>query len=308
MSNDMTYYTKYLKYKYKYLYLKNNLGGSAAEADLEVSQDFLQLIENINNTSLELISMMNKSFNELISEDERESNIKRIETASKATGQQNVKPYIGKALYLSDEDFEVVWNYHKIGHQENKENLDLLFRHYLFSSMFHNFKGFYFSNTLIFPNDKYFLSFYNFLFRNDTSPHLLIQIRKIALIYQQLKIYEEKKLKNYNHLEILLSQINMICVFSVFLMFKIFEIEEFKFFPKGLNKLKNDPKIRDEFYNRETGIYYSSFPDYKSSLSSKLNTLKLVTDGVQLVEKLFINLNSIYEFLEVDSPFETYTS
>jgi hypothetical protein len=91
-------------------------------------------------------------------------------------------------------------------------------------------------------------------------------------------------------------------------MFKIFEIEEFKFFPKGLNKLKNDPKIRDEFYNRETGIYYSSFPDYKSSLSSKLNTLKLVTDGVQLVEKLFINLNSIYEFLEVDSPFETYTS
>ena len=207
------------------------------------------LISNLNNTNNNLDNCLQHLFGENIHE--------TIDKASRAFKYPETLPFWeNQFLYnvVKEEKGDHVYfpdyllikrnlpgvvtsqiNYHLIGHKANSYNLEFYFRHLLFSScIYHIYNmGKEYPSELypILKNDQNYKQFFDYFF--DESDQIRKIIKRFGMIYQQLKIFEEKsKIKSISPIISLLNVITCKLTFIIFKILKnnnkvnyIFEIE-----------------------------------------------------------------------------------
>ena len=133
----------------------------------------------------------------------------KIITSADSTRYPAVVPYLDdKNKYKNHNDFRLIVGrtYHLIGDRPIPYNLNFYFRHFLFSSnIYHIINAIKSKNGSIkltpinqfFENDNQFEKFYNYVM-NENNRSIII-LKQLSMIYQQLKIYEEKILEKLNY-------------------------------------------------------------------------------------------------------------
>jgi len=197
------------------------------------------LISNLNNTNNNLDNCLQHLFGENIHE--------IIDKASKAFGYPETLPFWenqflynvvkeekGSHVYFPDyllikrEIPGVVtsqYKYHLIGHKANSYNLEFYFRHHLFSSCIYQLynMGKEYPDELypILKNDQNYKQFFDYFF--DENDKIRKIIKRFGMIYQQLKIFEEKNKDKLfsNSISPIISYLNVITCKLTFIIFKI---------------------------------------------------------------------------------------
>ena len=154
----------------------------------------------------------------------------KIITSADSKRYPAVVPYQNdKNKYKNHNDFQLIvgGTYHYIGDNPVPYNLNFYFRHFLFSSnIYHIINAIKSKNGAIkltpldqfFENDTQYEKFYNYVM-NENNRSIQI-LKQLAIIYQQLKIYEEKNPREIELLEIPLNYLAFLICSLVFIICK----------------------------------------------------------------------------------------
>ena len=280
---------------------KQNNSGESKEADTEeyvIFNEIDPLVSKIIELSMYLGDKQRQCSIKLF--DNPDEIERKIRIAADTKTGPIVKPFgDDMRAYNNDEDYQNIKGrgYHTFGIAPNDERLDFYFRHFLFSgSMYYiisELKGVEFDwrrregVRKYFINDTIYSQFFNYIMgRNE----LCGIIKEIAMIYQHLKIYEERKLKNYKNIPMVLNVINNIVVSMLFLICKTLN-------NKDLFKI---PGIDGNF-------------DVNSEYNKDINLSELIRDSdpgcislfnleIRKYFELKEYLKQLYNFLNIRSP------
>ena len=225
----------------------------------------------------------------------------KILASAQATSYPIVVPFLrDPSKYKSPDDYNMIKNrgYHKYGHRGDYELLEFYFRNFLFSSVM------FFALPIVkssssyalmprsihayFANDIVFSKFFNYILN---STEFGTTIKEIAMVYQQLKIYEEKDGKHNDKLEMSLSLLNTITIGSIFLICDSLA-------KRGKLRI---PQIDEEF---DIDAEYTQVVDLAEGISEeRVVCRELFTTDIDSIKRIKAILHYSYRFLDVDSPF-----
>lgn len=154
----------------------------------------------------------------------------KIITSADSKNYPAVVPYLDDInKYKNQDDFKLIRGrtYHFIGDMPVPYNLNFYFRHFLFSSnIYHIINAIKSKNGAIkltpldqfFENDTQYEKFYNYVM-NENNRSIKI-LKQLSMIYQQLKIYEERKPREIELLELPLNYLAFLICSLVFIICK----------------------------------------------------------------------------------------
>lgn len=260
------------------------------------------IIEMLNNEFIELSKQITSCSSKIFNDWSLTS--QKIYTAGNSTRPPIVAPYKRtESQYKTLRDFGlIIYNggYHNIGVKGNQYNLNFYFRHYLFSAIsFHGLphikpmdnltKWIKFNGIrILFETDVVFDKFYNYVM-NDNNESIKA-IKHLAMIYQQLKIAEEKYPDEMIQFRIVLDSLAFCICSLIFIIFKSLNDND-------LLKLPNvDRRFNiDSIYSQTFDIYSLVQTDCK----------ELFHESDSKLYKILALLKESYTYLpeEVNNPF-----